>query len=133
MPRPAPAKPVNPLRNRPQINAPTPLVRKATAGAAAAARPARRACPNKQCSNPQVEDGVCHSCGTIVDDSNIVAEVQFGENSSGAAVVQGSFLGADQGTAKSLGPAFRRAGGEEGREATIREGELGLDFDIEHC
>jgi transcription factor IIIB 90 kDa subunit len=123
MPRPLPTKPVNPLRNRREIVAPTALVRKATAGAAAA-RPAKRACPNKQCSNPQVEDGICHNCGTIVDDSNIVAEIQFGENSSGAAVVQGSFLGADQGTAKSLGPAFRRAGGEEGREATVREGEL---------
>ena len=110
---------VNPLRNRPSINAPTALPRKA-----ATSRPTKRTCPNKQCDNPQIEDGICHNCGTIVDDSNIVAEVQFGENSSGAAVVQGSFLGADQGTAKSLGPAFRRAGGEEGREGTIREGQL---------
>lgn len=63
-------------------------------------------------------------CGTILDDSNIVAEVQFGENSSGAAVVQGSFVSADQGTAKSLGPAFRRAGGHEDREKSLREGLL---------
>jgi len=58
-----------------------------------------------------------------VDDSNIVSEVQFGESSSGAAVVQGSFLGADQGTARSMGSAFIRAGGGESREATTREGQ----------
>jgi transcription factor IIIB subunit 2 len=55
-----------------------------------------------------------------------VAEVQFGESASGAAVVQGSFVSADQGTAKSLGPAFRRAGGSEDREKTIREGKAAL-------
>jgi hypothetical protein len=122
-----PRKP-NPLRNRKPINAPLPPIfqqRQAAAAAAAAKappRPARRACPNKTCSAPDVVDGVCHNCGTIVDDSNIVSEVQFGESSSGAAVVQGSFVSADQGTAKSLGPAFRRAGGMEDRESTVREG-----------
>jgi len=54
----------------------------AAAAAANAPRPARRACPNKTCSAPDVVDGVCHNCGTIVDDSNIVSEVQFGESSS---------------------------------------------------
>jgi hypothetical protein len=129
MPRPVkeppPRKP-NPLRNRKPVNAPLPPIYQAAAAAAAAAkaapRPARRACPNKTCSAPDVVDGVCHNCGTIVDDSNIVSEVQFGESANGAAVVQGSFVSADQGTAKSLGPAFRRAGGMEDRESTIREG-----------
>jgi len=122
-----PRKP-NPLRNRKPINAPLPPIfqqRQAAAAAAAAnapPRPARRACPNKTCSAPDVVDGICHNCGTIVDDSNIVSEVQFGESSSGAAVVQGSFVSADQGGAKSMGPAFRRAGGMEDRESTIREG-----------
>jgi transcription factor IIIB subunit 2 len=107
----------NPLRNIKTIQAPTALSRKA-----AVAKP-RRACPNPQCNKPQIEDGVCHNCGTVVDDSNIVAEVQFGETSSGAAVVQGSFVGADQGASKTLGPAFRRAGGgESDKEATLREG-----------
>jgi len=55
-----------------------------------------------------------------------VAEVQFGESASGAAVVQGSFVSADQGTAKSLGPAFRRAGASEDREKTVREGKAVL-------
>lgn len=84
---------------------------------------ARPACPNPQCNKPQIEDGVCHNCGTVVDDSNIVAEIQFGESSSGAAVVQGSHVGADQGGASTLGPAFRRAGGgESNKENTLREG-----------
>jgi len=127
-PKEAPPRKPNPLRNRPPIQAPLPpLFQQKQAAAAAAAvkaapRPARRACPNKTCSAPDVVDGICHNCGTIVDDSNIVSEVQFGESSNGAAVVQGSFVSADQGTAKSLGPAFRRAGGMEDREGTIREG-----------
>jgi len=116
-----PPKPINPLRqNRREISAPT-AIRKP-----APARP-RRACPNKNCATPDINDGICHSCGTIVDDSNIVAEIQFGENSSGAAVVQGSYIGADQGGARSMGgPAFGRMGAPEGsgRENTVREGNI---------
>ncbi|KAI9644991.1 transcription factor TFIIIB subunit brf1 [Ciborinia camelliae] len=120
-PKVPPPRPNNPLRNMKPIKAPTALSRKATIGAARA-RP-RPACPNPQCNKPQIEDGVCHNCGTVVDDSNIVAEIQFGESSSGAAVVQGSHVGADQGGASTLGPAFRRAGGgESNKENTLREG-----------
>lgn len=113
--RPNPITSLKPIRNPPQS-----IARQAARNAAA--KKARRVCPNKECTTPQVVDGICHSCGTIVDESNIVSEVQFGENSSGAAVVQGSFVGEGQGAAKSLGPAFRRAGGSEGGEKTIREG-----------
>jgi len=127
---PAPPKP-NPLRNRKPIVAPVPLHQQRVAAAQAAKaaqRPPRRACPNKECAAPDVQDGVCHNCGTIVDDTNIVSEITFGESSNGAAVVQGSFVSADQGTAKSLGPAFRRAGGMEDRESTIREGKRAYPF-----
>jgi transcription factor IIIB subunit 2 len=68
-----------------------------------------------------VVDGTCQTCGRISDDSNIVAEVTFGESSSGAAVVHGSFIGADQAGVRSMGPAFRRVGGSEDREKSIRE------------
>lgn len=53
-----------------------------------------------------------------------MSEVQFGENSSGAAVVQGSFVSADSGMARSMGSAFGRIGnsGQE-REKTLSEGE----------
>lgn len=50
-----------------------------------------------------------------------MAEVTFGESSSGAAVVHGSFIGADQAGVRSMGPAFRRVGGSEDREKSIRE------------
>ncbi|KAG6025214.1 hypothetical protein E4U19_003287 [Claviceps sp. Clav32 group G5] len=85
------------------------------------ATPARQQCPNKACVKPNVIDGTCRTCGRVADDSNIVAEVQFGETSSGAAMVQGSFIGADQAGVRSLGPAFRRVGGSEDREKSIRE------------
>lgn len=126
----APPRRPNPLRDREkrgEIKAPTIFTQKAAAAAAAAAKSKmrKRGCPNPTCDAPNIEDGICQGCGRVVDDSNIVAEVQFGESSSGAAVVQGSFMGADQGAAKSMGPGFRRAGGsEEGREGTIREGML---------
>ncbi|KAJ9130523.1 Transcription factor tfiiib complex subunit [Pleurostoma richardsiae] len=85
----------------------------------------RQQCPNKSCKNPNVVDGVCQTCGRIADDSNIVSEVQFGEASNGAAMVQGSFLGADQAGPRPMGgPGFRRiAGGGSGeaRERSLRE------------
>lgn len=89
-------------------------------------QPAVRTCPNPSCPDPQVEDvdgnRVCTTCGTLVSDSNIVSEVQFGETSSGAAVVQGSYVGADQSHARSMGTAFKRAGGLESREAQEASG-----------
>ncbi|KAI2472689.1 hypothetical protein F4781DRAFT_318569 [Annulohypoxylon bovei var. microspora] len=86
----------------------------------------REPCPNPGCPNPTapVTDGFCSACGRELDSSNIVAEVQFGESSSGAAVVHGSFVGADQGTvSRNLGPQYRRLGGglTDARERTIRE------------
>ncbi|KAI1260592.1 hypothetical protein F5Y18DRAFT_405094 [Xylariaceae sp. FL1019] len=100
----------------------------ATANTASTARSAKKdrpSCPNPRCPNPSapVQDGFCSSCGREIDASNIVAEVQFGETSSGAAMVQGSFLAADQGTSRSLGPGMRRMGGLAGdnREKTIRD------------
>ena len=83
-------------------------------------------CPNPACPAPNiVEDDdkrVCEGCGTVISDSNIVSEVTFGETSAGAAVVQGQHVGADQAYAKSMGPAFKRAGGMESREITDMNG-----------
>ncbi|KAI9783560.1 MAG: transcription factor TFIIIB subunit brf1 [Geoglossum umbratile] len=78
-----------------------------------------RTCPNPSCGatgdkiTDDADKRVCTECGTVLSDSNIVSEVQFGETSSGAAVVQGSYIGADQTHARSLGTAFKRAGGME--------------------
>ncbi|OPB42631.1 transcriptional regulator, unknown [Trichoderma guizhouense] len=83
--------------------------------------PAHQQCANKACPKPNVVDGTCQTCGRVADDSNIVSEVQFGETSSGAAMVQGTFVGADQAGVRGMGPAFRRVGGSEDREKSIRE------------
>ncbi|KAI0541307.1 hypothetical protein GGR58DRAFT_457695 [Xylaria digitata] len=85
----------------------------------------RPSCPNPRCPNPSapVTDGFCSTCGREIDSSNIVAEVVFGETSSGAAIVQGSYVAADQGTTRNMAPGVRRLGGLVGdnREKTIRE------------
>ncbi|KAJ2903326.1 transcription factor IIIB [Zalerion maritima] len=85
-------------------------------------------CPNKSCTNPDVVDGVCQSCGRIVDDSIIVADVQFGEAANGAAVLQGQYIAEDQGAVTSSHPAFRRlGGGSDSRERSIREAKGGIE------
>ncbi|KAI0018455.1 hypothetical protein F4780DRAFT_751000 [Xylariomycetidae sp. FL0641] len=94
-------------------------------GATSATPKKGNSCPNPRCPNPSapVTDGFCSACGREIDSSNIVAEVQFGETSSGAAMVQGSYLAADQGASRPMGPGMRRLGGMVGdnREKTIRE------------
>ena len=88
----------------------------------------RQQCPNKNCKNPNVIDGTCRTCGRVADDSNIVAEVSFGENAQGGAIVQGSFLGHDQGGIRPMaGIGHRRVAGNgsaEARERTLREARL---------
>ena len=83
-------------------------------------------CPNPGCPAPEVvkEDGkkVCVGCGTVVSEIEIVSEVSFGESSSGAAIVQGTFVGADQSHGRSFGPGFQRGGGMESREITEQNG-----------
>ena len=60
-------------------------------------------CPT--CSGTVIEysssagNGFCVSCGTVVEENTIVNEISFGETSSGAAMVQGSYVG--QGSSES--------------------------------
>ncbi|KAH6632210.1 hypothetical protein F5144DRAFT_573343 [Chaetomium tenue] len=87
---------------------------------------ARSVCKNPQCDKSDVRDGACQNCGRVVWESNIVAEVTFGESANGAAVVHGSYLAADQGGIRPTagGLAFRRvagAGASEARERSLRE------------
>ncbi|KAI1851467.1 hypothetical protein JX265_013214 [Neoarthrinium moseri] len=97
----------------------------ASASASGVVAPSRKSCPNPQCSNPsaRIEDGFCTSCGREVERDNIVNEVSFGENAAGAAVVQGSYMGADQTTVRPMGPGMRRMGGVIGdsRDRVVRE------------
>ncbi|KAI0192460.1 hypothetical protein F4808DRAFT_376036, partial [Astrocystis sublimbata] len=85
----------------------------------------RSTCPNPRCPNPSapVDEGCCTACGGVIDSSNIVSEVVFGETSSGAAMVQGSFVAADQGTTRNMAPGIRRLGGLVGdnKEKTLRD------------
>lgn len=94
-----------------------PAVRTASSGAV---------CNNPDCDKSDVRDGACQNCGRVVWESNIVAEVTFGESANGAAVVHGSYLAADQGSVRPTAPglAFRRvagAGASEARERSLRE------------
>jgi len=79
------------------------------------------------CSNPALDDSdgqtVCTNCGSVINDSQIVSEISFGETSSGAAVVNGAFVGAGETHARNTGP-FRKGGGLESREQTLANGEL---------
>lgn len=101
--------------------------RAATAPGASSLAPANQPqCTNKSCKDPKVVDGTCRGCGRIVDDSNIVAEVQFGESSTGAAIVQGSYMGADQGSVRPVGPLARYIAslGLQSREKAVQEAKV---------
>ena len=68
------------------------------------------------CSEPKPEDDgegrlVCQNCFTQISESNIVGEVQFGEDSRGAATLQGGFIGDGQRHAGTGGAGMSRLGG----------------------
>ncbi|KAI5962504.1 BRF1 [Candida pseudojiufengensis] len=85
----------------------------------------QRKCPN--CGHTQFDvnrytaagDVSCLRCGTVLEENPIVSEVQFGESSSGAAMVQGAMVGADQARATFAGG---RQNAMESREQTINNG-----------
>ena len=63
---------------------------------------------------------VCSQCGVVLEESQIVSDITFGENSAGGAVVQGSMIAADQSRARVSGPGgFRGGYVSESREVTI--------------
>ncbi|ETW75401.1 hypothetical protein HETIRDRAFT_330876, partial [Heterobasidion irregulare TC 32-1] len=63
-------------------------------------------------------NGFCVACGTVVEENTIVNEVTFGETSTGAAMVQGSYVGHGATHARIGGP-FGNRGNSESREQTI--------------
>jgi len=89
-------------------------------------RPSRK---SDCCDKPEYEthEGtkICINCGTVKDDNQIVAEVTFGETSTGAATVQGGFVSETARHARTLGAAAsRRIGGGQyqSREETEQNG-----------
>ena len=75
-------------------------------------RPRERKCLNCGCTRltrdqlSSAGDLVCEECGMVQEENPIVSEVQFGESSNGAAVVQGSMVGPNQTRAYSQGSAL---------------------------
>ncbi|KAM6499847.1 BRF1 domain containing protein [Amanita muscaria] len=63
-------------------------------------------------------NGFCVACGTVVEENTIVNEIEFGETSAGAAVVQGSYVAQGSTRARMSGPYGNR-GSSESREQTI--------------
>ncbi|KZV70104.1 cyclin-like protein [Peniophora sp. CONT] len=80
------------------------------------------ACPS--CAETVIEydhasgSGFCMGCGTVVEENAIVNEVSFGETSTGAAMVQGAYVGQGATHARMGGP-FGNRGSNESREQTI--------------
>ncbi|BFZ53749.1 transcription factor TFIIIB subunit brf1 [Savitreella phatthalungensis] len=82
-------------------------------------------CPQCQSSTIETDhaagNSYCATCGTVLEEDNIVNEITFGETSSGAAIVQGSFLSEGATGARISGP-FRNQSSENSREQTLRKG-----------
>lgn len=80
------------------------------------------------CDKPEFDfsdnQKVCINCGTQISESNIVAEVTFGETSTGAATVQGGYVGENARYAKNVGAAASRRIGTQyqSREETEQNG-----------
>lgn len=74
------------------------------------------ACELPEDQNIQEENGsrVCLGCGTVFSEVNIVSEVTFGETSSGAATVEGGFVGENQSHVNTMGAGARIVGGGMG-------------------
>lgn len=69
-------------------------------------------------SNLATGDVSCMKCGRVHQENPIVSEVQFGETSSGAAMVQGAMVGSDQARATFSG----RQNSMESKEQTLKNG-----------
>ncbi|KAK4055952.1 transcription factor TFIIIB subunit brf1 [Microbotryomycetes sp. JL221] len=63
----------------------------------------------------------------VLEENVIVSEITFGEAGSGAAIVQGSYVGADQTRARAPAGYRGRGGGQESREQTLANGRRGID------
>ncbi|CAN6625575.1 transcription factor IIIB 70 kDa subunit [Trichomonascus vanleenenianus] len=52
--------------------------------------------PTTVYTDPSSNEVICTQCSSVLEESRIVSEITFGESSSGAAIVTGTFVGADQ-------------------------------------
>ncbi len=81
-------------------------------------------CPTCQDNDVGEEDGhiVCHACGTVISESNIVSEIQFAETSGGGHLMIGQHVGSDQAHARSGLLGLKNAGGSNSREHSLANG-----------
>ncbi|KAG0026216.1 transcription factor TFIIIB subunit brf1 [Podila clonocystis] len=80
------------------------------------------ACPH--CGGNSIEydagqgNATCTSCGAVLEENTIVAEISFSESGGGAASVVGTFVAEGRAGARSSGPG-RRQTSQESREKTL--------------
>ena len=83
-------------------------------------------CENPECTNSNVieDEGklVCASCGYLLQEAQITQELTFGETANGRAVVQGTYVGANETTARNHGAAGRHGEGMNSRDISKRSG-----------
>lgn len=86
----------------------------------------------KNCGSSDIEvdcgrgDAVCTNCGSVIEDSIIVSEIQFEEAAHGTASAVGQFVAADsKGGATGYGK-FHVGIGTESREVTLRKARQGI-------
>uniref|UniRef100_A0A0A9X7K6 B-related factor 1 n=1 Tax=Lygus hesperus TaxID=30085 RepID=A0A0A9X7K6_LYGHE len=71
--------------------------------------------------DPSRGDTVCTTCGTVLEDSVIVSEVQFEENSHGISSAIGQFVSAEStGGCRSFGAGFHPSVARESRDVTLQ-------------
>ncbi|XP_038206447.1 transcription factor IIIB 90 kDa subunit [Zerene cesonia] len=87
----------------------------------------------KHCGSSEIEvdpargDAVCTNCGSVLEDSIIVADIEFQETAHGGASVIGQFVSADsKGGASGFGRAYSSGIGQESREVTLRKARDGI-------
>ncbi|XP_077521530.1 brf RNA polymerase III subunit isoform X2 [Amblyomma americanum] len=81
-----------------------------------------KACQHCGCSeidtDPARGDAVCTGCGSVLENSIIVSEIQFEENAHGGSRAVGQLISMDGGPSRSL-PGFHHGTGKESRELTL--------------
>ncbi|XP_060518423.1 transcription factor IIIB 90 kDa subunit [Cylas formicarius] len=87
----------------------------------------------QNCGSSEIEvdpargDAVCTNCGSVLEDSIIVSEIQFEEGAHGTTSAIGQFVAADSsGGATKFGAAFHVVGLLESRELTLRKARGGI-------
>ncbi|XP_028131953.1 transcription factor IIIB 90 kDa subunit [Diabrotica virgifera virgifera] len=87
----------------------------------------------KNCGGSDIEvdpargDAVCTTCGSVLEDSIIVAEIQFEEGAHGSTSAIGQFVAADsKGGATKFGASFHVGDSVESREITLKKARNGI-------